>query len=70
MSGNYGDYDGPCPPWNDSIMHHYYFTVYALDVTSVGLTGDFTGADAVSAISNHVLAQSTVMGTYTLNPDL
>jgi Raf kinase inhibitor-like YbhB/YbcL family protein len=70
MGGNYGDYDGPCPPWNDSIMHHYYFTVYALDVTSVGLTGDFTGADAVSAISNHVLAQSTVMGTYTLNPDL
>lgn len=22
MAGNYGGYDGPCPPWNDSIVHH------------------------------------------------
>ena len=70
MGGNYGDYDGPCPPWNDSIMHHYYFTVYALDIASLSLTGNFTGTDAVSAIKGHVLAQCTVMGTYTLNPDL
>ncbi len=47
-----------------------YFTVYVLDEASVGLTGNFTGTDAVSVIKGHVLAQSTVMGTYTLNPDL
>ena len=32
MKGNYYGYDGPCPPWNDSIVHHYIFTVNALDV--------------------------------------
>ena len=32
MSGDYFGYDGPCPPWNDEIPHHYVFTLYALDV--------------------------------------
>ena len=32
MRGDYHGYDGPCPPWNDEIIHHYVFTVYALDV--------------------------------------
>ena len=32
MAGNYFGYDGPCPPWNDSILHHYVFTIYALGV--------------------------------------
>ena len=27
MSGDYYGYDGPCPPWNDSIVHHYVFTL-------------------------------------------
>jgi len=27
MEGNYGGYDGPCPPWNDEIIHHYHFTL-------------------------------------------
>lgn len=70
MGGDYGDYDGPCPPWNDSIMHHYYFTVYALDVKSLGLSGNFTGRDVIPAIKGHVLAESSLMGIYTLNPNL
>ena len=70
MAGNYGDYDGPCPPWNDSILHHYHFTLYALDTTSLGLTGPFTGADALKAMQNHILAQSSYVGTCSLNPDL
>lgn len=70
MGGDYGGYDGPCPPWNDTIMHHYHFTVYALDVTSLGLAGSFTGADALAALEGHVLAQSCKIGTYTLNPAL
>ena len=32
MRGDYHGYDGPCPPWNDGILHHYVFTLYALDV--------------------------------------
>lgn len=70
MGGDYGDYDGPCPPWNDSIMHHYHFTVYALDTASLGLTGQFTGADVIKQMQKHILGQSSYMGTYSLNPDL
>jgi len=39
MEGDYYGYDGPCPPWNDSIVHHYVFTVYALDVAQLPVTG-------------------------------
>jgi len=37
MGSEYGGYDGPCPPWNDSIVHHYHFTVYALDIATLTL---------------------------------
>ena len=70
MGGVYGDYDGPCPPWNDSIVHHYHFTVYALDVEKVDVSGDFTGADALAAMEKHVLAKASHMGTYSMNPDV
>ena len=70
MGGDYGGYDGPCPPWNDSIIHHYHITVYALDVETVELDGAFTGADALSAIKGHVLAEVSHMGTYTMNRHL
>ncbi len=70
MAGDYGDYDGPCPPWNDSILHHYHFTLYALDIASLGLSGPFTGTDAIKAMQNHILGQSGYMGTYSLNPGL
>ncbi|MCH9681865.1 MAG: YbhB/YbcL family Raf kinase inhibitor-like protein [Deltaproteobacteria bacterium] len=68
MEGTYGGYDGPCPPWNDSIVHHYHFTVYALDVPSLGLQDGFTGPDALAAIEGHVLASASYMGTYSMNP--
>ncbi len=70
MSGNYGQYDGPCPPWNDTILHHYHFTVYALDVPTLGLTGKFGGKDVMDAAKGHVLAKASHMGTYSLNPSV
>jgi Raf kinase inhibitor-like YbhB/YbcL family protein len=70
MEGNYHGYDGPCPPWNDSLVHHYVFTVFALDADSFGLAGHFGGAEARAAIEGHVLASATLTGTYTLNPRL
>ncbi|ARP96581.1 YbhB/YbcL family Raf kinase inhibitor-like protein [Bordetella genomosp. 13] len=70
MSGEYFGYDGPCPPWNDELVHRYKFTLYALDVASLGLQGSFKGADALHAMQGHVLAQASVTGTYTLNPNL
>ncbi|MEM8550664.1 MAG: hypothetical protein AAGF10_07725, partial [Verrucomicrobiota bacterium] len=70
MEGTYGNYDGPCPPWNDSILHHYHFTVYALDVATLGLTGPFTGQDALAAMDRHILASASHTGTYSMNPDV
>jgi len=70
MAGDYYGYDGPCPPWNDARMHHYRFTLYALDVASLPLDGAFAGADARRAIAGHVLAEAAVTGRYTLNPRL
>lgn len=70
MKGNYYGYDGPCPPWNDSIVHHYIFTIYALDVPRVDVRGELTGANVRAALAGHVIAQSHLTGTYTLNPRL
>lgn len=68
MEGTYGSYDGPCPPWNDSIVHHYYFEVYALDVDSLNLAGDFSGQEALDAMQGHILSKASHMGTYSMNP--
>ena len=68
MAGNYFGYDGPCPPWNDERLHHYVFTLYALDVAQLPLSIAFSGADARKAMSGHVLAQTTLTGVYSLNP--
>ena len=70
MGGDYGGYDGPCPPWNDEVVHRYRFTVYALDVPSLGLSGKFGGQEVLQAIEGHVLAKGSWVGTYTLNPKL
>lgn len=66
MEGNYGGYDGPFPPWNDERVHRYYFTLYALDVASLNLSGAFTGDEALAAMQGHVLAQDGWMGTYAI----
>ncbi len=70
MSGNYFGYDGPCPPWNDEILHHYVFTLYALDSARCALSGMFKGGDVLKAIEGRVLAKASVTGIYTLNPSL
>lgn len=70
MAGDYYGYDGPCPPWNDSLLHHYVFTVYALDVPRLALEGRFNGADVRAAMQGHTLAHAAITGTYTLNPRL
>lgn len=70
MHGDYYGYDGPCPPWNDSIVHRYIFTVYALDVEILPIMGRFTGPDAMKVINNHKLGSASLSGKYTLNPRL
>ena len=70
MNGDYYGYDGPCPPWNDEIVHHYVFTVYALDVDKLPIEGRFGGPEVRAALHGHILAEAKLTGTYTLNPAL
>ncbi len=70
MGGTYGGYDGCGPPWNDERLHGYRFQVYALDVPSLGLSGAFTGPDAVAAMEGHVLDSAELIGLYAINPSV
>lgn len=67
MKGDYFGYDGPCPPWNDSIHHRYIFTLYALDVEKLVLPPRFKGPDVLKAMEGHQLAEAAITGTYSLN---
>jgi hypothetical protein len=70
MSGDYFGYDGPCPPWNDSLVHHYEFTIYAIGVDRLDVPLRFAGQEARDAMADHVLASASFTGTYTLNQRL
>ena len=67
MAGQYFGYDGPFPPFNDSLVHHYVFTLYALSVPRLPVDGIFTGAQVREALAGRVLGAATLSGTYTLN---
>ncbi len=70
MEGEYVGYDGPCPPWNDSLVHHYVFNLYAVDLPSCDVVGSFGGQDVRDAIEGHVVARAAITGAYTLNARL
>lgn len=70
MAGTYLGYDGPCPPWNDSLIHHYHFTVYAIDRPSLDLPQGFDLAALRQALMGRVLGEASLTGSYTLNPRL
>lgn len=68
MKGTFGGYDGPCPPWNDARIHHYNFTIYALDTETLGLNGNFNGKEAMTVIEKHTIGKAQIIGTYTDRP--
>ncbi|MGK7296058.1 MAG: YbhB/YbcL family Raf kinase inhibitor-like protein [Candidatus Wenzhouxiangella sp. M2_3B_020] len=70
LEGRYFGYDGPCPPWNDELLHRYRFTVYALDVDRLDVEDPFDGPAAEEAMKGHVLDEASITGTYTLNPEV
>src|SRR5262249_35557074 len=51
MRGQYYGYDGPCPPWNDELVHRYVFTLYALDVPQLPIQGPLNGANVTAALT-------------------
>jgi Raf kinase inhibitor-like YbhB/YbcL family protein len=67
LAGSYFGYDGPFPPYNDSLVHHYVFTLYAVDFARAPVEGAFNGVQLRQAIAGHVLDAATYSGTYTLN---
>lgn len=56
-------YGGPCPPRGHG-THRYYFTLYALDVDSLGLVEGADRAAVEAALAGHVLATAQLMGRY------
>jgi Raf kinase inhibitor-like YbhB/YbcL family protein len=70
MGGVYLGYDGPCPPWNDSIPHHYHFRLYATDLERCPVEGAFTAEEIETALTGHVLGRAEVTGVYSLNPEV
>ena len=67
MAGDYFGYDGPCPPWNDSIVHHYMFTLYALNIRECPVSGRFTAPEVLAAIEGRILDSAVLTGKYSLN---
>lgn len=55
-------YYGPCPPAGKT--HHYIFTLYALDIPSVGASQPLNSDDLKKRIASHVLATATLTGLY------
>lgn len=53
-------YGGPCPP---SGTHRYYFKLYAID-SLLELPPSTTKAGLETAMRGHILANATLMGTY------
>jgi len=68
MSGEYFGYDGPCPPWNDELIHWYVFELFALDVPRLPVEKP-TAADVRAAMEGHVLDTARLEGFYYIYPE-
>jgi hypothetical protein len=55
-------YGGPCPPPGHG-PHRYFFTVYAVDVPSLTISG-VTRQGLERALATHALARAQLMGRY------
>src|SRR5574341_1649094 len=54
-------YVGPCPPTGS---HRYFFTLYALDVDSLGIGAGVSRGDVEKAMIEHILAKAQLLGRY------
>jgi Raf kinase inhibitor-like YbhB/YbcL family protein len=54
-------YQGPCPP--PGAPHRYFFRLYALDC-ALNLPPGSTRLDLDRAMASHILAETSLMGTY------
>lgn len=55
-------YGGPCPP--PGAVHHYIFTLYALDVAQLAASAPLRGPAFAQLIHPHIIATATITGNY------
>jgi Raf kinase inhibitor-like YbhB/YbcL family protein len=55
-------YGGPCPP--AGTVHHYLFTLYALDVAKLPLPAKPARKDVETALPGHILGETHLVGLY------
>lgn len=58
--GTYG-YTGPCPPIGKA--HHYYLTLFALDLV-LQMENGGTKEKLLKEMENHIIERAELMGTY------
>lgn len=56
-------YGGPCPPHGHG-THHYYFTLYALNVEHLGVPVGARCRDVEKAAKTHAIATAKLIGVY------
>jgi Raf kinase inhibitor-like YbhB/YbcL family protein len=57
-------YGGPCPPVGSGV-HHYIFTLYALDVAQLpGASKATSGPSLTELLSKHLLGKATLVGLF------
>ena len=56
-------YGGACPPIGHGI-HHYHFTIYALDVEKLDIKKDTKPTEVEKLVQEHTLAKSTITGLF------
>ncbi len=61
----FSGYYGPCPP--PGKVHHYHFTLYALDET-IDSSEALEPEALQQKIKGHILAQTTLTGLYEISP--
>lgn len=57
-------YGGPCPPPG---RHHYVFTLYALDISTLGLEAGASKSKVEAAMKGHIIAKVSLTGLYKRN---
>jgi len=62
--GGNSTYTGPCPPPQyEPKVHRYFFKLYALN-TMLNLTEEATQDEIVSAMKNHIMEETALIGRY------
>lgn len=56
------NYTGPCPP--DNLLHHYVFTLYALDTILYPIEDNIDPDDLLDIIKPHILKQTELKAVF------